>query len=154
MRGVPRWLSPPCPPCPADPPPPNSGMLQMEPEPAEAAGIPQVSAPEVVGRRLLLVTMAAEVMGVLAEAAAEEERLLPDCCGFTPNCCRIMDTSLSVAALAWMVVLPKRHWWSAFWACKRKKCQREKPMDAFVPRPTLTASSPDLYLTRAMLWLR
>lgn len=134
MRGVPRWLSPPCPPCPADPPPPNSGMLQMEPEPAEAAGIPQVSAPEVVGRRLLLVTMAAEVMGVLAEAAAEEERLLPDCCGFTPNCCRIMDTSLSVAALAWMVVLPKRHWWSAFWA--------------------LTASSPDLYLTRAMLWLR
>ena len=45
LRGVPRWLSPPCPP--ADPPP-SSGMLQMEPEPpVEVAGIPQVSAPEV-----------------------------------------------------------------------------------------------------------
>ena len=114
MRGVPRWLSPPCPLCPADPPPPSSGMLQMDPDPEEAAGIPQVSAPEVVGKRLLLVTMAAEVMGVLEP---EEARLLPDCCGFTPSCCKIMDTSLSVAVLAWMVVLPNRHWCSAFCAC-------------------------------------
>ena len=64
---------------------------------------------------------AAEVMGVLDCEAAT--RLLPpappaDCCptGLTPSCCRIMATSLSVAALAWMVVLPSRHWCSAFWA--------------------------------------
>lgn len=117
MRGVPRWLSPPCPP---DPPPPNSGMLHMDPDPVEAAGMPQVSAPEDIvlegGKRLLptLVTMAAEDIAVLEP---DEARLLPDCCGFTPSCCKIMDTSLSVAVLAWMVVLPNRHWCSAFWAC-------------------------------------
>ena len=50
LSGVPRWLSPPAPAPwpPAEPPaePPSSGMLQMEPEPVEVAGIPQVSAPE------------------------------------------------------------------------------------------------------------
>ena len=117
LRGVPRWLSPPCPP---DPPPPNSGMLHMDPDPVEAAGMPQVSAPEDIvlegGKRLLptLVTMAAEDIAVLEP---DEARLLPDCCGFTPSCCKIMDTSLSVAVLAWMVVLPNRHWCSAFCAC-------------------------------------
>ena len=67
-----------------------------------------------VGKRLLLVTIAAEVVAVLA-------RLLPDCCGLTPSCCKIMVTSLSVAALAWMVVLPNRHWCRAFWACNGGK---------------------------------
>jgi hypothetical protein len=67
----------------------------MDPEPDVAAGMPQVSpAEDVLVMRLLLLTLA-EVIIVLE---LEDGRLLPDCC--TPNCWRMMFTSLSVVVVA------------------------------------------------------
>ena len=68
----------------------------------------------------------ATLEGVAPREAWFWELLLPP----PPNCCMIWLASFSVVMLAWMVVLPKRQLFKAFWA--------------------LVASRPEAYITRAI----